>query len=130
MIEGLAHIGVAFKNLDEGIAFFEAKFGGVLVTSLGKEGKMDFGLHISAMVRVGTLMFELMEPTREGVGPVGKFIADRGEGIHHISMKVDDYKAAKEDFEGKDMKILDAGGAMGFIHPKSAKGILVELTEM
>lgn len=91
---------------------------------------MDFGLHISAMVRVGTLMFELMEPTREGVGPVGKFIADRGEGIHHISMKVDDYKAAKEDFEGKDMKILDAGGAMGFIHPKSAKGILVELTEM
>lgn len=130
MIEGLAHIGVAFKNLDEGIAFFEEKFGGVLVTSLGKEGKMDFGLHISAMVRVGTLMFELMEPTREGVGPVGKFIADRGEGIHHISMKVDDYKAAKEDFEGKDMKILDAGGAMGFIHPKSAKGILVELTEM
>ncbi|MEE8400340.1 MAG: VOC family protein [Desulfobacterales bacterium] len=130
MIEGLAHVGVAFKNLDDGIAFFEEKFGGKLVTSLGEEGKMDFGLHISAMVRVGTLMFELMEPTQEGVGPVGKFIVERGEGIHHISMKVDDYKTAKEDFEGKDMKILDAGGSMGFIHPKSAKGILVELTEM
>ncbi len=80
--------------------------------------------------RVGTVTFELMEPTREGVGPVGGFIAKRGEGLHHISMKVDDYGAAKEEFEGKEMKIMDAGGAMGFIHPKSAKGILVELTEM
>ncbi len=130
MIEGLAHIGVAFKNLDEGIAFFEEKFDGKLVSSLGEKGKMNFGLHISAMVRVGTLMFELMEPTQEGVGPVGKFIAERGEGIHHISLKVDEYKGAKEDFESKALKVLDAGGAMGFIHPKSAKGILVEFTEV
>ncbi len=130
MIEGLAHVGVAFKNLDEGIAFFEEKFGGVLVTSVGKEGKMDFGLHISAMVRVGTVAFELMEPTQEGVGPVGGFIAKRGEGLHHISMKVGDYKVAKEDFESKEMRIIDTGGPMGFIHPKSAKGILVELTEI
>jgi len=130
MIEGLAHVGVAFKNLDEGIAFFEEKFGGELITSLGDDGKMNFGLHISAMVKVGTLMFELMEPTQEGVGPVGKFIAERGEGIHHISLKVDDYKSAKSDFESKALSILDAGGAMGFIHPKSAKGILVEFTEI
>lgn len=130
MIEGLAHVGVAFKNLDEGIAFFEEKFGGKLNTALGKEGKMNFGLHISAMVSVGTLVFELMEPTQEGVGPVGKFLTERGEGIHHISFKVDSYKASKEDFEAKALKILDAGGAMGFIHPKSAKGILIEFTEI
>lgn len=130
MIEGLAHIGVAFKNLDEGIAFFEEKFGGKLITSLGDDGKMNFGLHISAMVNVGTVTFELMEPTQEGVGPVGKFIAERGEGIHHISFKVDEYKGAKEDFEKKALQILDAGGQMGFIHPKSAKGILIEFTEI
>ena len=130
MVEGLAHIGVACKNLDDSIAFFEENFGGVLNTSLGDKGKMNFGLHISAMVRVGTVTFELMEPTKEGVGPVGGFIAKRGEGLHHISMKVGDYKVAKEDFESKEMRIMDTGGPMGFIHPKSAKGILIELTEI
>ena len=99
MIEGLAHVGIAVKSLDEGIAFFKEKFGAEHDTSMGKDGRMDFGLHISAMVKVGTLTFELMEPAQEGVGPVGKFIADRGEGIHHISLKVDSYKEAKEDFE-------------------------------
>jgi len=130
MIEGLAHVGVAFKNLDEGIAFFEEKLDGELVTSLGDGGKLDFGEHISAMVRVGSLTFELMEPTKEGVGAVGKFIAERGEGIHHISLKVDDYNTAKEDFEGKSLTVLPTGGPMGFIHPRSAKGILFEFTQM
>jgi len=130
MIEGLAHVGIAVKSLDEGIAFYKEKFGAEHDTSAGDNGRMDFGLHVSAMIKIGTLVIELMEPTQEGVGPVGKFIADRGEGVHHISLKVDDYKGAKEDFESKDMRIIGDAGVMGFIHPKSAMGSLVEFTQL
>lgn len=131
MIEGLAHIGVAVKNIDEAIKFFEDKFGAVLDTSKAKDGKMNFGLHISAIVKVGSLAFELMQPTQEGVGPVGKFVAERGEGLHHISLKVDDYKSAKADFAGKGLEIKgEMGGVMAFIHPKTCKGVLVEFTQV
>ena len=131
MIEGLAHIGVAVKDIDEGIAFFTNKFGAVLDTSKVDDGKMDFGLHISALVKVGDLSFELMQPTQEGVGPVGKFIAEKGEGLHHISLKVDKFQSAKDDFESKDLRVMgEMAGVMAFLHPKTCKGILVEFTEI
>lgn len=131
MIEGLAHIGVAVKDIDEGIKFFQEKFGAELDTSKAKDGKMNFGLHISAIVKVGSLAFELMQPTKEGMGPVGKFVAERGEGLHHISLKVDKYKDAKEDFTSKGLEIKgEMGGVMAFIHPKTCKGVLVEFTEI
>jgi methylmalonyl-CoA epimerase len=131
MIEGLAHIGVAVKDIDEGIAFFQNNFGAVLDTSKVEDGKVDFGLHISAVVKVGDLALELMQPTQEGVGPVGKFIAEKGEGLHHISLKVDSFQSAKNDFESKDLRVLgEMGGVMAFIHPKTCKGVLVEFTEV
>ena len=131
MIEGLAHIGVAVKDIDEGMSFFKEKFGAVVDTSKVQDGKMDFGLHISALVKVGDVVFELMQPTQEGVGPVGKFIAEKGEGLHHISLKVDKFQSAKEDFESKDLRVMgEMAGVMAFLHPKTCKGILVEFTEI
>ena len=131
MIEGLAHIGVAVKDIDEGISFFKEKFGAVLDTTKVQDGKMDFGLHISALVKVGDVVFELMQPTQEGVGPVGKFIAQKGEGLHHISLKVDKFQSAKEHFESKDLRVMgEMAGVMAFLHPKTCKGILVEFTEI
>jgi methylmalonyl-CoA/ethylmalonyl-CoA epimerase len=131
MIEGLAHVGVAVKDIDEAIEFFKDKFGCELDCSKAKDGKMNFGLHISAVVKVGTLAFELMQPTQLGVGPVGKFVAEKGEGLHHISIKVDKFADAKESFESKDLTIKgEMGGVMAFIHPKSCKGMLVEFTEV
>ncbi|MCP4682278.1 MAG: hypothetical protein GY864_08080 [Desulfobacterales bacterium] len=130
MIEGLAHVGVAVKDIDEGIKFFAEKFGAELDTSKKDDGKFDFGLHISAIVKVGTLAFELMQPTQEGVGPVGKFVAEKGEGLHHISLKVDKYADAKTDFEGKGLKVIGEMGVMAFIHPKTCKGMLTEFTEV
>lgn len=131
MIERLAHVGVAVKDIDEGIQFFKEKFGAQLDTTNVADGKMNFGLHISAVVKVGALAFELMQPTQEGVGPVGKFIAEKGEGLHHISLKVDKYADAKAEFEAKDLKVMgEMGGVMAFIHPKTCKGMLVEFTEI
>ena len=131
MIEGLAHIGVAVKDIDEGIEFFTNKFGAVLDTSKVDDGKMDFGLHVSALVKVGDLSLELMQPTQEGIGPVGKFIAEKGEGLHHISLKVDEFQSAREEFESKDLRVMgEMAGVMAFLHPKTCKGILVEFTEI
>lgn len=131
MIEGLAHIGVAVKDINEAIQFFQDKFGATLDTSKAKDGKMNFGLHISAMVKIGPLAFELMQPTKEGQGPVGKFVAERGEGLHHISLKVSNYKESKAEFEGKGLQIMgEMAGVMGFIHPKTCKGVLVEFTQI
>jgi len=131
MIEGLAHIGVAVKDIDEGIKFFKEKFGAELLTDRAPDGKLDFGLHISAMLKVGTITFEVMQASQDGVGPVGKYISKNGEGIHHISFKVDNYKKAKEDFESQGLSILgEYGGSMAFIHPKTCKGMLVEFTEV
>ncbi len=131
MIEGLAHIGVAVKDIDEGIKFFQEKFGATLDTSKAKDGKMNFGLHISAIVKINELAFELMQPTQLGVGPVGKFVAEKGEGLHHISLKVEKFADAKADFEKNDLTIKgEMGGVMAFIHPKSCKGMLVEFTEV
>ena len=131
MIEGLAHIGIAVKDIDEGISFFQNTFGAELLKSNTEDGKMDFGLHISAMVKMGTLTLELMQATQEGVGPVGKFIATQGEGVHHISLKVNSYKESKDAFEQKGLKIMgEIAEIMAFIHPQTCKGVLVEFTEM
>ncbi len=130
MIEGLAHIGVAVNDIDEAIQWFKEKFGAELDTSKKEDGKYDFGMHTSAVVKVGNVAFELMQAAQVGVGPVGKFIKERGEGLHHISLKVDKYAAAKADFEGKGMKVIGDMGVMAFLHPSTCKGMLTEFTEV
>ena len=127
-IEGLAHVGIAVNNIDEAIAFFKDKLGAELDTTRAADGKMNFGPHISAIVNVGTLALELMQPTQEGTGPVLK---ERGQGIHHISLKVDSFSEAKADFESKGLRVMgEMGGVMAFIHPKTLLGILTEFTEI
>lgn len=131
VVEGLAHVGVAVKDIDEGIKFFEEKFGATLDKTNAPDGKMNFGLHISAVMKLGSMAFELMQATQEGMGPVGKFIAKNGEGIHHISLKVKKFADAKAEFEKNGMQVMgEMGGVMAFIHPKTAKGCLVEFTEV
>ncbi len=86
---------------------------------------------ISAIVKVGELQFELMEGTApESV--VSRFIEKKGEGIHHISLKVDDIDKACDDFENKGMQIINKlpPMKMAFVHPKSMYGILVELAQV
>jgi methylmalonyl-CoA/ethylmalonyl-CoA epimerase len=134
-VQGLAHVAIAVTNIDEAIKFFQDKYGATLDTSKEPDGKLDFGLHISAIMRLGTMAFELMQPTKEGAGPVGKFIAKNGGGgIHHISLKVKNFAEAKDSFTGKGLEVLGEtelwGGFMAFLHPKSNMGCLFEFTEV
>jgi methylmalonyl-CoA epimerase len=84
---------------------------------------------------VGGSDLELLETT-DPEGPIGKYVAKRGPGIHHVTLRVDDIEAALAELESKGIELIDrkprlgAGGArIAFLHPRSTAGILIELCE-
>ena len=88
-----------------------------------------------AMMPVGETNIELLEPTSED-SPIAKFLKDRGPGIHHIAIAVDDIEAAMERMNAAGVRMIDteprpgAGGTkVAFAHPKAFGGVLVELVE-
>ncbi|NLW23444.1 MAG: methylmalonyl-CoA epimerase [Tissierellia bacterium] len=131
MVNKIDHIGIAVKNLDEALKFYEEvlgiKCGG---TEVGEEQKVKV-----AFLPIGDTEIELLESTDED-GPVAKFIEKRGEGIQHIAYRVDDIEKAIEELKEKGIRMIDekprygAGGArIAFLHPKSTYGVLIELCE-
>ena len=130
MIEGLDHIGIAVRSIEESRGFWEAL--GLRVTSI--EEVEEEGVRV-AMLPCGGACIELLEPTRED-SPIAKFLAARGPGIHHICMASDDVRQDETGLRDSGVRLLrdqptrGAGGAwVQFIHPKSAGGVLVELAE-
>ena len=132
MAIGIDHIGIAVNKLDEAISLYR--------DFLGLELE---GVHIveEQKVRVASLStgeetrIELLEPT-ESESPVAKFIEKRGEGIHHIALKVRNIEAVLEKLKEKGLTLVDekprvgVGGAkIAFIHPKSTRSALIELCE-
>ena len=132
MIKGISHLGFAVKDLDAAIELYEEVFGAkVEHRFVSDKDKMR-----AAMVRVGAMEIELMQPL-EPDSPVGKFIAKRGEGIHHVCYKTDDVAGALHRASEHGIETIDkeprsgAGGRtrVGFLHPKSTMGVLMELEE-
>ncbi|MDW7661930.1 MAG: methylmalonyl-CoA epimerase [Bacillota bacterium] len=125
------HIGIAVKNLDESIKFYQDILGLELQgTEVVDEQKVRV-----AFLPVGDTEIELLESTSED-GPIAKFIEKNGEGVQHIAFKVDNIEEAIEYLLSKGMKMIDekprygAGGAkIAFVHPKSSNRVLVELSE-
>lgn len=132
MVIGIDHIGIAVNNLDEAISLYR--------DFLGLELE---GAHVVEEQKVRVASFstdeetriELLEPT-EGESPVAKFIEKRGEGIHHIALKVRNIEAVLEELKEKGLRLVDekprvgVGGAkIAFIHPKSTRSVLIELCE-
>ncbi|HEY4715995.1 MAG TPA: VOC family protein [bacterium] len=127
MIKKVNHIGIAVKDVDQAVKFFQEKLGGELVTRV----ELPFMQQISAIVKIGDAQFELMQGTAPD-SVVSKFIDKKGEGIHHLSLCVDDIDSACDDFEKKGMQIISRLPAMkmAFMHPKSLYGVLVELAQV
>jgi len=125
------HIGIAVKNLDETLKFYQDVLGlEVQGTEVVDEQKVKV-----AFLPIGDTEVELLESTSED-GPIAKFIERNGEGIQHVAFKVDNIEEAIEYMQSKGMKMIDekprygAGGAkIAFVHPKSSHRVLVELTE-
>jgi len=127
----IEHIGIAVKNLDEAIKFYEDVFG---LKCYSIETVPDQKVK-TAFFQIGQTKIELLEST-EPEGPIGKFIEKRGEGIHHIAFATDGLEKALNQLSQKGIKLIDEKprkGAEGlniaFLHPKNTFGVLTELCE-
>lgn len=123
------HIGIAVRSLEESIPYYESLLG---TTCYAIEHVEDQFVK-TAFFLVGQTKIELLEST-DPDGPLGSFIEKKGEGIHHIAFAVDNADEALIDAKGNGFALIDRRsrkGAenmnIGFLHPKSTHGILVEL---
>jgi len=123
------HIGIAVKNLDESIPYYEILLG----TKCYAIEHVEDQFVKTAFFLVGQTKIELLEST-DPDGPLGSYIEKKGEGIHHIAFAVDNTDEALIDAKEKGFDLIDRRsrkGAenmnIGFLHPKSTHGILVEL---
>jgi methylmalonyl-CoA/ethylmalonyl-CoA epimerase len=130
MFKKIDHVGIAVKNLDEAIKVWEGL--GLKVDEV--EEVPDQKVR-TAIIHVGESRIELLEPTSED-SPIAKFIAKRGEGIHHMALGVDDIEATLEHLKEEGYRLIDekprpgAGGAkIAFVHPKAVTGVLLELCQ-
>ena len=130
-ISHIEHIGIAVKNLEESISYWEKVFG---LKCYAIEEVKDQKVK-TAFFMVGQTKIELLEST-DPEGPVGKFIEKKGEGIHHMAFAVKDLENALAETEANGIQLIDKqprkgaeGLHIGFLHPKSTFGVLTELCE-
>ncbi|MGI5839201.1 MAG: methylmalonyl-CoA epimerase [bacterium] len=131
MIGKISHIGIAVQSIENAAKLYTDVFG---LLEAGREEVPDQKVKV-CFIPVGESRVELLEPT-DPEGAVAKFIANKGEGIHHIAYEVEDLVKALAICREKGLRLIDetprrgAGGAMiAFLHPKSTGGVLVELCE-
>ncbi len=131
MIRGVEHIGIAVRNLDEALRIYET----ILGLKAGKIRVVEDQKTKVAQLFAGKTKIELLEPTDEE-SPVAKFLNKRGEGVHHIALKVtnigDSLRRAKEQgltLVDETPRIGVDGFKIAFLHPKSTKNVLIELCE-
>jgi methylmalonyl-CoA/ethylmalonyl-CoA epimerase len=126
------HIGIAVKNLDEAVKFYKDVLGLELEDI---EEVPEENVRV-AMFRVGETYIELLQGTTQD-SAISKFIEKRGEGIHHIAIRVDDVDRSTEVLKSRgavlvyDKTRLVSKGSrkINFVHPKSTGGVLLELVE-
>jgi methylmalonyl-CoA/ethylmalonyl-CoA epimerase len=132
MLNKIYHLGYAVEDIEAASRFYRENFGAEPTESevVGEQGI------IAAMFRVGESMVELVQPTGPDT-PVGRFLARRGEGFHHVAYEVDDLEAALRELRQNGVEIIDeeprvgAGDTrMAFVHPRSTFGVLTELVEL
>lgn len=127
----IQHLGVAVGSIDEALGFWRDALG-LELTDV--EVVKDQGVRV-AMLPIGESRIELLEATGDET-PVGKFIAKRGPGIHHLCVEVNDINAKLAELRACGVRLIDqqprtgAGGALvAFVHPSSTGGVLIELTQ-
>lgn len=125
----LHHVGVAVADLDAAIELYSTVFGAEL-THRASNDELD-----AAFLRAGEVELELLQPRLED-SPVGKFLARRGAGLHHIAVAVPDIDGAMADVRARGLELIDQeprvglhGTRIAFVHPKSVGGVLTELVE-
>ena len=125
------HIGIATRHLEEGLAIWRDALG---LSVDATEEVAEQGVRV-AMLPIGDTHVELLEALSPE-SAVGKFIAKRGPGIHHIAVEVKDIEASLADLREKGARLIDetprvgAGGCLvAFVHPTTTNGVLLELVQ-
>jgi methylmalonyl-CoA/ethylmalonyl-CoA epimerase len=125
------HIGIAVANIDESLKFWRDALG----IELSHIEDVPSQKAKVAFLPVGESEVELVNPTTDDSG-VAKFIAERGGGMHHLCVEVDDIESVIANLKEKGVRMIDEepkvlpGRKMAFVHPKSAGGVLVELYQI
>jgi methylmalonyl-CoA epimerase len=131
MINKVHHVAIAVKNLDEALQLYENLFG-------AKPSKIETlpqqGVRAALLPMAEGGEIELLEPI-DPQGGVAKFLESRGEGIHHICLEVENVDQELCRLADKGVQLIDKqgriglAGKVGFLHPKSTKGVLIELAQ-
>ena len=127
--KSIHHLGLAVPDLDEAVATYVRLFGGTLEH---REVIRDQGTEAAAVL-VGASRVELLAPLGDDT-PVGRFLARRGPGMHHVAYEVDDVAAALADLSAAGAELVDAaprpglfGLQVAFVHPGAVHGVLTEV---
>lgn len=125
------HIGIAVKSIEGALKFWEDTLG-IKCTGIEEVAEQKVK---TAFLPIKDTEVELLEPTADD-SPVAKFIEKKGEGIHHLAIRVENLEQALEELKLKGVRLIDekprkgAGGAkIAFLHPAATGGVLLELSE-
>lgn len=129
-ISGIDHIAVAVKSIDDVLKLYRDVLGVELVKI---EDVEEENVRI-AMFRIGGVFIELLEPKTPS-SVVARFISERGEGIHHVALRVENIDEALKEVTGKGLRVIYSGSRnlkdrkINFIHPRDTHGVMIELIE-
>lgn len=128
-VRGIHHLGVAVADLEEAIATYERLFG----AHVERRGSLDSQGVVAASLVLGSSRIELVAPTGEDT-PVGRFLARRGPGMHHVALDTDDVGEALRELAEAGAELIDEkprpglfGYEVAFIYPSSVHGVLTEV---
>ncbi|HEX6116324.1 MAG TPA: methylmalonyl-CoA epimerase [Solirubrobacterales bacterium] len=131
MLDRIDHIGVAVEDLDAAIALYEGTLGMPLVH---RETVTEQGVE-AVLLDVGDGHVELLSPLGPET-PVGKFLARKGEGLHHVAYAVADIEATLASLEESGVELIDSeprngirGSRVAFAHPRSTGNVLTEIVQ-
>jgi methylmalonyl-CoA epimerase len=131
MIQGIDHVGIAVKSIDEAKKFWVDTLG----LKLSHIEEVPEQKARVAVLKVGETTIELVEPTSPD-SPIQRFIEKRGEGLHHLTLQTDHLAERLKSLKDANVALIDekprigaSGAKIAFLHPKSAHGVLVELYE-
>jgi methylmalonyl-CoA/ethylmalonyl-CoA epimerase len=127
----LDHVGIAVHDLDRAVNEYRVKYG---ITPLYRETVSSQGVE-EAMIPLGGSFIQLLQPLGPDT-PVGRFLAKKGEGVHHLAWAVADIEAAVEHLKAQGARMVDSeprpgggGTRIAFVHPRDLAGTLIELVE-
>jgi methylmalonyl-CoA/ethylmalonyl-CoA epimerase len=128
LIKKFNHVGIAVKNLDRAVQFFQETYGAELVWRKKFE---DLKIE-SALISIGEAQFEL-SASLAPQSVIDRFIESRGEGIHHVSLEVDQFDQVIEAIKAKGLRVISEADTedfkAAFIHPQSNFGVLTEIIQ-